>query len=134
MTTTVLWFRRDLRLADHLALAHAAGDGPVVPLFVLDPALLGPAGAPRTAFLYRCLRALDESMGGRLVVRAGDPVEVVPAVAAEAGAVAGVRLVRTAAPTAAAGTTGVAAALGAAGRSAADRRWVALRSRTRGRS
>ena len=53
---------------------------------MLDPALLGPAGAPRTAFLYRCLRALDESMGGRLVVRHGDPVDVVPAVAAEAGA------------------------------------------------
>jgi deoxyribodipyrimidine photo-lyase len=75
-----------LRLGDHLALAHAAGAGPVVPLFVLDPALLGPAGAPRIAFLYRCLRALDDSMGGRLVVRAGDPAEVVPAVAEEAGA------------------------------------------------
>jgi deoxyribodipyrimidine photo-lyase len=86
MTTTVLWFRRDLRLGDHLALAEAAGAGPVVPLFVLDPALLGPAGAPRTAFLYRCLRALDESIGGRLVVRTGDPVDVVPAVADEAGA------------------------------------------------
>jgi deoxyribodipyrimidine photo-lyase len=84
--STILWFRRDLRLADHLALAHAAGAGPVVPLFVLDPGLLGPAGAARTAFLFRCLRALDESMGGRLVVRTGDPVEVVPAVAAEAGA------------------------------------------------
>jgi deoxyribodipyrimidine photo-lyase len=83
--TSVLWFRRDLRLGDHLALAEAAA-GPVVPLFVLDPALLAPAGAPRIAFLYRCLRALDESTGGRLVVRAGDPVDVVPAVAAEAEA------------------------------------------------
>ncbi len=82
----MLWFRRDLRLADHPALVVAADAGPVVPLFVLDPALLGPAGAPRTAFLYRCLRSLDESLGGRLVVRAGDPVEVVPAVAAEVGA------------------------------------------------
>jgi deoxyribodipyrimidine photo-lyase len=86
MTPTVLWFRRDLRLADHPALVAAAGAGPIVALFVLDPALLGPAGAPRTAFLYRCLRALDESIGGRLVVRSGDPVDVVPAVAGEAGA------------------------------------------------
>ena len=82
----VLWFRRDLRLGDHLALVEAAGQGPVVPLFVLDPALLGPAGGPRIAFLYRCLRALDELIGGRLVVRHGDPAQVVPAVAAEAGA------------------------------------------------
>ena len=80
---SILWFRRDLRLADHPALAEAAGRGPVVGLFVLDPRLLGPAGAPRVAFLFRCLRALHESIGGRLVVRAGDPAEVVPAVAAE---------------------------------------------------
>ena len=83
--TSVLWFRRDLRLADHLALVEAAGHGPVIPLFVLDPALLRPAGAPRIAFLYRCLRVLDESVGGRLVVRAGDPAHVVPVIAAEAG-------------------------------------------------
>ena len=79
----ILWFRRDLRLADHPALEAAAGAGPLVGLFVLDPALLGPAGGPRTAFLYRCLRALDDSMGGRLVVRTGDPVDVVAQVARE---------------------------------------------------
>ena len=83
---TVLWFRRDLRLADHPALVAAAAAGPVVPLFVLDPALLGPAGGPRTVFLFRCLRALDESLGGRLVVRTGDPVDVVAQVASEADA------------------------------------------------
>lgn len=86
MSSSVLWFRRDLRLADHPALDAAAGHLGVVPLFVLDPALLGPAGGPRIAFLYRCLRALDESMGGRLVVRTGDPVDVVPEVAREADA------------------------------------------------
>ncbi|MGI8806641.1 MAG: cryptochrome/photolyase family protein [Acidimicrobiales bacterium] len=86
MTATVLWFRRDLRVSDHLALAEAAGRGPVVGLFVLDPRLLAPAGGPRVAFLLRCLRDLDESLGGRLVVRTGDPVDIVPAVAAEADA------------------------------------------------
>jgi deoxyribodipyrimidine photo-lyase len=86
MTTAIMWFRRDLRLTDHPALAAAADAGPVVALFVLDPALLDLAGAVRTAFLLRCLRDLDESMGGRLVVRTGDPVDVVPAVAAETGA------------------------------------------------
>jgi deoxyribodipyrimidine photo-lyase len=84
----VLWFRRDLRLSDHPALVRAAGSGPVLPLFVLDPGLLAPAGAPRTAFLLRCLRALDASLGGRLVVRTGDPGDVVPAVAREAQAAA----------------------------------------------
>jgi len=84
--TTVLWFRRDLRLTDHPALAAAAADGPVVALFVSDPRLRRPSGAPRLAFLSRCLRALDESTDGHLVVRAGDPAQVVPAVAAEVGA------------------------------------------------
>lgn len=84
--SSVLWFRRDLRLADHPALVKAAEAGPVLPLFVLDPALLRGAGPVRTAFLIRCLRTLDESTGGRLVVRHGDPATVVPTVAAEAGA------------------------------------------------
>ena len=53
MPTTILWFRRDLRRSDHPALveaARAAGpDGAVVPLFCVDPALMGPAGANRRA-------------------------------------------------------------------------------------
>jgi deoxyribodipyrimidine photo-lyase len=83
----VLWLRRDLRLHDHPALQAAAGEGrPVVPLFVLDPALWGPAGPPRRAWLARSLRALDGDLGGRLVVRHGDPADVVPATAAHVGA------------------------------------------------
>jgi len=82
----VMWFRRDLRLADNPALAAALAEGTVTPLFVLDPGLLRGAGGPRLAFMFRCLRALDESLGGTLVVRAGDPVSVVPAVAREVGA------------------------------------------------
>jgi deoxyribodipyrimidine photo-lyase len=87
---SVLWFRRDLRLADHPALRRAvdlAGhDGEVVGLFCIDDRLWGPAGGNRRAFLLGCLLALDASMGGRLVVRHGHPGDVVPAVAAEAGA------------------------------------------------
>ena len=87
--TSVLWFRRDLRLRDHPALHAASADGPVVALFVLDPALLTPSGAPRTTFLYRSLRALDadlRSHGGRLIVRRGNPVDVVPEVVREVDA------------------------------------------------
>ena len=87
--TSVLWFRRDLRLRDNPALQEASRHGPVVALFVLDPALLKPAGAPRIAYLYRALRALDADLrthGGRLTVRRGDPVNAVPKVVREAGA------------------------------------------------
>jgi deoxyribodipyrimidine photo-lyase len=90
--TSILWLRRDLRLRDQPAL-HAARDtgGPVVALFVLDPALLRPAGAVRVAFLLRTLRTVDADLrehGGQLLVRQGDPVTVVPRVVREAGAAA----------------------------------------------
>jgi len=90
--TTVVWFRRDLRVADHPALSAAADEGDVVALFVVDPALLGRrhhAAPARLRFLRAGLEALDEelrALGGALVVREGPPEEIVPAVAAEAGA------------------------------------------------
>ncbi|ONH57786.1 deoxyribodipyrimidine photolyase [Frankia sp. CcI49] len=83
---TVWWLRRDLRLDDNPALLAAAGQGPVLALFVLDEALRRPAGPVRLAFLYRCLRDLDRRLAGRLCVRTGDPEQVVPAVAGEIGA------------------------------------------------
>jgi deoxyribodipyrimidine photo-lyase len=86
MPKSVLWFRRDLRLADNEALCAAAASGEVVPLFVLDPRFLTTSGAPRLAFLFRNLRALNESMGGALVVRTGNPEEIVAQVCRESGA------------------------------------------------
>src|ERR1700753_2617927 len=87
--SAVLWFRRDLRLGDHPALLAAADTGPVVALFVLDDVLRKPSGAPRVAFMYRTLRALDAQLrehGGGLVVRRGKPENVVPAVGPAVGA------------------------------------------------
>jgi deoxyribodipyrimidine photo-lyase len=83
----VMWFRRDLRLRDNPALLEAcrAASG-VLLLFVVDPRLWGPAGPSRRAYLAASLEALDASVGGRLVVRHGDPVEEVPRAAAEVGA------------------------------------------------
>lgn len=85
--TAVVWFRRDLRLADNGALADAvAGADRVVPLFVVDPVLWKPAGAPRRSFLVDALVHLDAGAAGHLVVRSGPPAEVVPALAREVGA------------------------------------------------
>ncbi|ADB34876.1 Deoxyribodipyrimidine photo-lyase [Kribbella flavida DSM 17836] len=84
----VMWFRRDLRLADNPALldAVAAGDGRVAGVFVLDPALWDAAGDPRRAQLLSSLRSLSAAMDGKLVVRRGDPATVIPELAAELGA------------------------------------------------
>jgi deoxyribodipyrimidine photo-lyase len=87
-----MWFRRDLRLADNPALLDACdtgGGGAVLPLFVLDPALWGPAGISRRWYLCESLRALDASLrkhrAGLSVVR-GDPVRQVVLAAKQVGA------------------------------------------------
>ncbi|MEO6714844.1 MAG: deoxyribodipyrimidine photo-lyase [Mycobacteriales bacterium] len=84
--TAIVWFRRDLRVHDHPALAAAAAGGRVVPLFVLDPALLSRAGAPRVAFMLDCLRELTAATAGALVVRSGVPEQVVAELAREVDA------------------------------------------------
>jgi len=83
MTRTVVWFRRDLRLIDHEPLHRAARRGAVIPVFVFDRALLQhpETGVARVAFLLECLRGLDSALrshGGRLILRQGNPVQVLP--------------------------------------------------------
>lgn len=85
MGGSIMWFRRDLRLSDHPALCDAAAAGDVVPVFVLDPSLLGSAGV-RSARLRASLAALRDDIGGALVVRTGKPADVIPALAGEVGA------------------------------------------------
>jgi deoxyribodipyrimidine photo-lyase len=80
------WHRRDLRTTDNRSLAAAAESGPAVPLFVFDDAVLSHAGAPRVRYMLDALAALREryrALGSDLVVRRGDPREVVPGVARE---------------------------------------------------
>ena len=91
MKTAIVLFNRDLRLRDQPALSAAAKAERVVPLFVLDEALLGSSfGAPnRVAFMLEALRDLDEALrqrGARLYVRRGDPVAKAIAVAKECDA------------------------------------------------
>ena len=86
-SVAVVWFRRDLRVHDQPTfLAAAERADRVLGLFVLDPTLLEPSGKARRTFLYRCLRELDETLGGRLLVVRGDPADVVPRIASAVGA------------------------------------------------
>ena len=85
---TLFWFRRDLRLADNPALRAAVslGQGHVAAVFVVDPALASGAGPARLAYLRATLAALDDSLGGALIVRHGDPALELARVAGEVGA------------------------------------------------
>ncbi len=84
---TIFWFRRDLRLADNPALVEAAtlGDGAVAPVFIVDPRFANPAGPARAQYLRASLEALDESLGGSLIVRYGEPSAELLALARELG-------------------------------------------------
>ncbi|HET9632536.1 MAG TPA: deoxyribodipyrimidine photo-lyase, partial [Terrabacter sp.] len=85
-STSVLWFRRDLRLTDHPALLAAVEAGAhVLPVFVLDPRLLD-TDTPRSRRLLASVAALQKDTRGALVIRHGDPVEVIPRLAEEVGA------------------------------------------------
>ncbi len=92
MSTTIWWVRRDLRLHDNPALYNALQHADIVlPVFILDPKLLSSryAGDNRQAFLFAGLQALDaelQSHGSRLLVRSGDPLEVLSELVAEVGA------------------------------------------------
>ncbi|MEJ5253958.1 MAG: deoxyribodipyrimidine photo-lyase [Acidimicrobiales bacterium] len=83
----VVWFRRDLRLDDNPAWAAATSERrAVVPLFVVDPRLLDGVGPYRRRQLLATVQALDydlfDRVGGRLLVRVGDPAVVVPQIVA----------------------------------------------------
>ncbi len=82
----IILFTRDLRLHDHPALTAAVrAGGEVVPLFVLDPALLG-RSPNRDRFLASSLVDLDRSLqkrGARLILREGPPAQRVREVAKE---------------------------------------------------
>lgn len=80
--TAVWWIRRDVRLADNLALHEAlAHADQVIPLFVVDPVLRdsGWVAQQRVHFLYAGLQQLDADLrarGSRLIVKSGLVEEV----------------------------------------------------------
>ena len=77
MTRTIVWFRQDLRLADHPALASAAAAGQVVPVYIWAPDEEGdwpPGGASRW-WLHQSLMSLAselQQLGSKLVLRSGN--------------------------------------------------------------
>lgn len=87
----ILWFRRDLRLADNLALsAAAASKRPLIPLFILEDE--PPVRAPGAAALWWLDKSLGrlaaslESCGSQLVLKRGPAEAVLEGLLAQTGA------------------------------------------------
>ncbi|MEM9725941.1 MAG: FAD-binding domain-containing protein [Pseudomonadota bacterium] len=77
----IVWFKRDLRVSDHQALAEAAAAGPVLPLYIVEPEWWAQPthSARQWAFISDCLAELRTdlaALGAPLVVRIGDAVEI----------------------------------------------------------
>lgn len=90
----VVWLRHDLRLDDNPALAHAAETGrPVIPLFILadQNSPVRPYGSAHKWWLHHSLKALSEAfdkLGSRLILRQGDPFDVIEDILSKSGATA----------------------------------------------
>lgn len=79
-TTTIVWFRRDLRVADNPALLSAVERGQVLPVFIWSPEGNGhwqPGGASRW-WLHQSLESLGQTfteLDSRLILRHGNPLD-----------------------------------------------------------
>jgi deoxyribodipyrimidine photo-lyase len=88
----LLWFRRDLRLADNPALSAAlAQNRPVIPLFIHDESSpeSRPLGGASRWWLGKSLTALDQALGklgARLILRRGSTLPILRQIVADTGA------------------------------------------------
>ena len=79
--TSIVWFKRDLRVTDHAALARAAAMGDVIPLYVFEPDYWAQSDVSGRQFDFVLesvaeLRAACARLGVPLVVRVGSVVDV----------------------------------------------------------
>lgn len=73
--TNIWWIRRDIRLHDNQSLDAAIHNTDyLVPVFIIEPNLIGSAAPKRRAFLLDALSNLDrqlQKLGSRLIIRQG---------------------------------------------------------------
>jgi deoxyribodipyrimidine photo-lyase len=78
LSVSIIWFRRDLRLADNPAFVAAVKAGVVLPVFIMDdkkPKAVQLGGASRV-WLHHSLEKLDLSLKGHLNVYVGDAATI----------------------------------------------------------
>ncbi|MGB0695239.1 MAG: cryptochrome/photolyase family protein [Rhodospirillaceae bacterium] len=90
----LMWFRRDLRLADNPALcaaleAAAHSNRPLLCCYLLDQSEARALGGASLWWLHHSLTALEQDLvqrGGHLILRRGDPAQLLPTLITETGA------------------------------------------------
>lgn len=85
----ICWIRRDLRLHDHAALSSALEKGETTLVFVFDPHILDKLKNKedrRVTFIYQSLREIETEVqkhGSSLIIKYGNPEDVIPSLAQE---------------------------------------------------
>ncbi len=86
----IVWFRRDLRVADNPALTEAAAMGcPVIPVYLLEEPPPRPMGDASRWWLHHSLKSLCRELarlGAQLILRRGRAIDIIPCLAAGSGA------------------------------------------------
>lgn len=93
MAVSIVWFRRDFRLTDNPALTAGLAEGAVLPVYIHDPQAEGDwaPGAASRWWVHHSLAALEAALaakGARLLIRRGDSLRELTALARESGATA----------------------------------------------
>ncbi len=85
---SIFWHRRDLRVQDNIGLFEAAKNSKnLIGVYILDPNLLNPnknTSEAKNWFLGESLLELQKSwksIGTRLLILSGDPIEIIPKLA-----------------------------------------------------
>jgi len=76
---TLFWFRNDLRITDNPGLFHAADNGSVMPIYILDDIYSGnyKMGTASRWWLYNSLKDLNLSLDNALNIYSGDPLVII---------------------------------------------------------
>ncbi|MDO7598135.1 MAG: deoxyribodipyrimidine photo-lyase [Pseudomonadota bacterium] len=77
----IVWFKRDLRIEDHQALAHALKMGPILPLYIVEPELWQQPDMSyrHYIFMQECIVELDQSLttlGQKLIIKIGNATDI----------------------------------------------------------
>ena len=86
----IVWFKRDLRIVDHVPLTMAVARGPTLPLYIAEPDFWGQpdASARQWAFAAESLMELRDALaalGQPLCVMLGNAVQILQQIHAERG-------------------------------------------------
>jgi deoxyribodipyrimidine photo-lyase len=87
----IVWFKRDLRVSDHAPLGHAAKNGRLLPLYIVEPELwkLPDSSRRHWYFIHDALLDLQRdlaALGAPLIIRLGQATEVLEQLRHELGA------------------------------------------------